>query len=98
MSHHVALEAMKLGVCLELQYDGYSRLVEVHAVGLSPKDNICMRVFQVGGGSASNEPIGWKMMTIDKAFTIHLSEVPSAAPRDGYRPGDRGMLEIYGEL
>lgn len=98
MSHNTALEAMKLGVCLELQYDGYSRLVEVHAVGLSPKENICMRVYQVGGGSVSNEPIGWKMMAIEKAFTMHLSEVPSTAPRDGYRPGDRGMIEIYGEL
>lgn len=98
MSHNIALEAMQLGVCLELQYDGFSRLVEVHAVGLSPKDNICMRVYQVGGGSVSGEPIGWKMMTIDKAFTMHLSDTPSAAPRDGYRPGDRGMVEIYGEL
>lgn len=89
---------MQSGVCLELQYDGYSRLVEVHAVGESRKGNICMRVFQVGGGSVSGETVGWKLMTIDKAYTVHLTTTPSEAPRQGYARGDRGMTVIYGEL
>ena len=58
MPHNVALAALQSGMCLELQYDGYSRLVEVHAVGESKKGNICMRVFQVDGGSVSGETTG----------------------------------------
>lgn len=89
---------MQSGVCLELRYDGYSRLVEVHAVGESRKGNICMRVFQIDGGSVSGETTGWKLMTIDKAYTLHLSETLSGAPRPGYSKGDRGMIVIYGEI
>ncbi len=89
---------MQSGMCLKLQYDGYSRLVEVHAVGESKTGNICMRVFQVGGGSVSGETSGWKLMIIDKAYTIHLTTTPSEAPRPGYARGDRGMTVIYGEI
>ncbi|MDK4807981.1 MAG: hypothetical protein OC190_15740 [Novosphingobium aromaticivorans] len=89
---------MQSGVCLELQYDGFSRLVEVHAVGESKKGNLCMRVYQVDGGSVSGETVDWKLMTIDKAYTVHLTATPSEAPRQGYTKGDRGMSVIYGEL
>ena len=98
MPHNVALAALQSGMCLELQYDGYSRLVEVHAVGESKKGNICMRVFQVDGGSVSGETTGWKLMTIAKAYTVHLTTTPSDAPRPCYAKGDRGMTTIYGEL
>ncbi|WP_370677311.1 hypothetical protein [Pleomorphomonas sp. PLEO] len=98
MPHNIALAAMKSGVCLELQYDGYPRLVEVHAVGETKKGSICMRVFQVGGGSASGETVGWKLMTIDKASAAHLTATPSEAPRPGYVHGDSVMAVIYGEL
>jgi len=85
-------------MCLNLQYDGYSRLVEVHAVGKTTKGNVAMRVFQVGGGSVSGETFGWKLMTIDKSYSLHITTTPSEAPRPGYVRGDRGMADIYGEL
>ena len=98
MMNSLPIAALKSGVCLRLQYDGFSRIVEVHAVGISTANNPCMRVYQVRGGSVSGEPVGWKMMTLDKAFTAHLSEEISQAPRQGYAQNDRSMSVIHAQL
>ncbi len=55
MNHTIASEALSRGVCLEVQYDGYVRLVGVHAVGSTSAGNAVMRVWQVAGGSVHNE-------------------------------------------
>lgn len=98
MINNSPIAALKSGLCLELRYDGFSRVVEVHAVGISTAGNPCMRVYQVSGGSVSNEPVGWKMMTLDKAFSMHLTELESLAPRKGYAINDRGMSVIHAQL
>jgi hypothetical protein len=98
MIHDLPVTALHAGVCLRLQYDGFDRVVEVHAVGISTAGNPCMRVWQVRGGSVSSEPVGWKMMTLDKAFTMHLTEEVSHAPRQGYAQNDRHMTVIHAQL
>jgi hypothetical protein len=98
MLHNLPAAALQSGVRLRLQYDGFIRIVEVHAVGISTANNPCMRVFQTSGGSVSNEPVGWKMMVLDKAFTMHLTEEVSQAPRQGYAKNDRGMSVIHAQL
>jgi len=84
-------DAMNAGKCLELRYDGYSRIVEVHAVGRSREGFWLMRVWQVRGGSFHNESIGWKTMRLDEGFSAYLSDEKSMAPRPGYKRGDRAM-------
>jgi len=88
---------MQSGMCLKLQYDGYSRLVEVHAVGKTTKGNVAMRVFQVGGGSVSAR----------RSLEAHddRQELFASYHDDDHRrlrarlcKGDRGMADIYGEL
>lgn len=98
MIHDHAMTALQACVRLDLRYDGFSRVVEVHAVGISTAGNPCMRVYQVRGGSVSGEPVGWKMMTFDKAFSMHLTEEVSQAPRQGYARNDRGMSRIFCQL
>ena len=50
-------EALRSGHVLELRYDGFFRSVEVHAVGFTKQDNPVMLVWEVTGGSVSNEPV-----------------------------------------
>lgn len=98
MPHKIAFEAIAATRCLELQYDGFSRIVEVHCVGTTTAGNSAMRVYQIRGGSVSGEPVGWKMLTFDKTFSARILEEASAAPRPGFKRGDRGMQVIIAEV
>ena len=90
----VACQALRAGKCLELRYDGFSRVVEVHAVGVTKDGNEVMRVWQIRGGSQSGERTGWKLMRLDEAFTAHMIDEKSDAPRTGYKRGDPAMQTI----
>jgi hypothetical protein len=98
MLTQTACEALRSGHVLELQYDGYSRMVEVHAVGFTNDDNAVMRVWQVSGGSVCNEPVGWKLLRLDEARGAHVTPQRSQAPRDGYKHGDPAMKIITCQL
>jgi hypothetical protein len=53
-----------------------------------------MRVWQVRGGSNSGERTGWKLLRLDEAFSAHVIDEKSEAPRRGYVRGDKAMLVI----
>jgi hypothetical protein len=93
-----ACDALRRKKLLELQYDGYSRCLEVHAVGYSAAGHPLMRAWQVSGGSSSGERTGWKLMRLDEARAALISESPSEAPRSGYKRGDRGIERIVCEI
>ncbi len=93
-----ACAALRAGKCLELRYDGFSRLVEVHAAGYTKDNNAIMRVWQVRGGSQSGERTGWKLMRADETFSAHLTEEASQAPRKGYKRGDAAMERIVCQI
>jgi hypothetical protein len=90
----VACDALRQGKCLQLSYDGYVRVVEVHAVGVTQEGNDIMRVWQVRGGSNSRNPTGWKLLRLDEAFGAHVTDEKSEAPRRGYKRGDEAMQVI----
>lgn len=91
-------EALRSGQCLELRYDGFVRVIEVHAVGFTRDGNGIMRVWQVRGGSNSGERQGWKLMRLDETFSTHMIEEKSGAPRTGYKRGDKDMASIRCEI
>jgi hypothetical protein len=91
MQSSTPCDALIAGKCLELRYDGYSRVVEVHAVGRSKENHWIMRVWQLRGGSVHDEPIGWKLMRLDEGFLTYILEEKSVAPRPGYKRRDKAM-------
>lgn len=98
MLSDIACSALRAGKVLELRYDGFSRSVEVHAVGFSKEGHKLMRVWQIRGGSESREPIGWKLMRLDDAQAAVASDENSLAPRGGYQRNDRAMARIICQL
>lgn len=93
-----ACAALRSGHVLQLRYDGYTRDVEVHAVGFTQDDNAVMRVWQLAGGSGGNEPVGWKLLPVDEAVEAVVTTARSMAPRDGYNPADPVMKVITCQL
>lgn len=84
--------AATLGRAVTILYDGKEKTVEVHAVG--PQH---VRVFQVAGESSRPLP-NWALMTFDKIEDITDPDIPSQAPREGYRKGDKQIKELLYEL
>lgn len=94
MQASTACDALTKGLCLELRYDGFSRVIEVHVVGTTQDGNSVMRVWQVRGGSNSGERQGWKLLRLDEAFSANLTNEKSEAPRKGYKRSDKTMTWI----
>lgn len=90
---HTPCEALKTSRCLLIQYDGYTRVVEVHAVGYSRENNAIMRVWQVRGGSSTNTT-GWKLLRLDETLALQLLDEKSCAPRNEYKRNDEAMVRI----
>ena len=89
---------MQKGLVLEIRYDGYTRDVEVHAVGRSTAGHEVMRVWQVRGGSVSNESVGWKLLRLDETVGLALLNEKSLAPRPGYRRDDPAMQQTFCQI
>ena len=98
MLSSIAQKAIREKKCLELRYDGFARIVEVHAVGVKNKGGDAMRVWQVRGGSVSGERTGFKLLDLDETFSAHVIDEQSHAPRFGYKRGDKAFKIIYAEV
>lgn len=90
----LACQALRQGRVLELRYDGFHRCVEVHVVGVSRKGHCLMRVWQIEGGSSSQESAGWKLMRMDDVLGATISTEVSHAPRPGYNKVDPVLSTI----
>ena len=98
MLHTIACTALQKKKCLELRYDGFTRVVEAHAVGVKKDGTEAMRVWQIRGGSVSGERTGFKLLDLDETFSAHMTDEQSHAPRFGYKHGDKALNPIYCQL
>ena len=92
----LACAALASGQCLEVQYETFSRIVEVHRVGISPQGAHILSGWQIKG--QANERPGWKLLNLDDAISLTLTEIASHAPRPDYRRGARQFLGIICQL
>lgn len=91
---HVACEALANNKRLAITYDGFTRVVEVHAVGTTKDDFPIMRAWQVRGGSVSGNPSNWRLFRLDRTWSYAILDEVSEAPRTGYKRGDRDIAVI----
>lgn len=95
-----ATTALRSRRTLELRYEDYVRVVEVHAVGWTKAGHSVMRVWQVrgGGGGGRNERPGWKLLKISEANEVVMTNDFADVPRRGYRRSDAALDRIICEL
>lgn len=94
----LALEALKHGLCLEFDYHGHSRMVEVHTVGVTTAGRPAMCSYQVDGGTSSSPIPDWRLFCFDECINVRLSAAGSNAPRAGYRRGAKQFQTIIAEV
>ncbi len=97
MDIELACEALRSGRVLEANYEGHVRSLEVHVVGYHENEGI-MRVWQIRGGSSSQQPTGWKLMYLKKVRNAAISAEQSQAPRPGFKRNDPAMSRILCEV
>lgn len=93
-TNDISCTAIRERCVLELRYHGYSRIVEPHIYGRTKKNEEVVRCYQLAGDSDSGERAGWKLLKLDVAVLVHLTETPFL-PRPDYRPEDKVNTDIH---
>lgn len=91
----VAIEDRHL---LEFRYDGFRRVVEPHAFGVSNRGRYTLRAYQVAGGSESGQSEGWKLFHVGEMQAIVVSPARFEGPRPDYRRDDRVFSRILSQV
>ena len=91
-----ACTALEQAKCLEVRYETVTRVVEVHRVGISPQGAHILSGWQLRG--AANERPGWKLLNLDEAIELIVTDIPSRAPRPDDRRGAKQFIGIICQL
>jgi len=78
-------------------YEGYTRVVEPHAVGVSTAGHKVLRCFQVEGRHEEQNH-NWDLVLLSKIVDLSTTGQRFSSERQGYRRGDKGMTTIYAQL
>ena len=83
---------------LGFRYDGRPRVVEPHIYGVNLKSHVVLSAFQLRGGSASGERVGWKMFLVQEMEDVRMLPAAFSGPREDYNPEDPSFSAIYAQL
>jgi hypothetical protein len=91
----VAIEDRHL---LKFRYDGFTRVVEPHAFGVSTRGRYTLRAYQIDGGSESGQTEGWKLFHVANMESIVVTPQRFDTPRADYRRDDRVFSRIITQV
>ena len=94
----LACRALRSRKRLSLRYNGFVRVVEVHAAGQTSEGRPAMLVWQVRGGSNSGRPTGWRLLRIAEVTGETMLEETSQAPRPSYHGACKILAVIVCKL
>lgn len=82
---------------ISFTYSGLDRIAQPAAVGISTKGNEVLRCYQTEGGhiTPGHE---WDLCYVSEISNLKVTGKTFSDNPPGYKPGDRGMKEIYTEL
>ncbi len=80
---------------LAFNYDGYPRVVEPHAYGLSKTGKDMLRAYQVAGESKSDPTLGWRPFLVKKIKNLTILDQTFTGTRPLYNPEDKSMVRVY---
>jgi predicted DNA-binding transcriptional regulator YafY len=83
---------------IEFQYHDKPRTVEPYCCGINRKDSHQLRGFQVSGGSASDEKLGWRMFDLAEMSGLRTTDKDFsgwAGDRRLYNPNDTAFRTIF---
>jgi len=92
----IACEAIESAKCLEIGYRDFTRIVEVHRVGIGRCGEHILSGWQIRG--PVHERAGWKLLNLNDAERLELTDIPSRAPRPDYRRGAKHFIGIICQL
>jgi hypothetical protein len=91
-------DAIRARRLIRFVYDGYERIAEPHAYGISTANHEVVSAYLVGGWSASEGAAGWRKYLVRDMQDIYALAETFEAPRPGYNPADRQMRQLFCRL
>ena len=91
-------DAIARRVCLELEYEGYGRVVEPHVLGHAADGTLLLRAWQVRGGRPGEEALGWKLLDLGEVKHALATTEPAYMPRIGYRRPDPDIVRVVTQV
>ncbi len=83
---------------VQFDYEGVPRVVEPHLLGIMRNGTMVLCVYQVGGGSKSGKPVGWKSFIPEKIENWTLLSETFGNTEPGYNRDDTRMSRILCSL
>jgi len=77
---------------LQFDYDGGTRLVEPHQLGLNKAGHEALSAYWVGGFSASKNTPRWREYLVAKMSNISATTDKFDGPRPGYKAAPNGTF------
>lgn len=91
------IDAIRNREVLSFTYDGFARVAEPHAVGVSTAGNNVLRCYQTQGGHVTPGH-EWDFCNISKISGLQTTGQHFIGERPGYSRGDKHMTTIFAEL